>query len=172
MTLLAGTSIAANLGEIKYTLPEKPVKFNEKLDSYVVSWEPMDGIKEYHLGVYYAVQIEEASYRDMTTQEIETTDQMWIMTAGWIGHNTVVDGAGKEYEVEMGIWDGVTLKGDATEVDISSLINMHLDPIELDPKLNPSEFANKEALLGCTMVMTAVRESGEPIVISIEIPIE
>lgn len=171
MTILAGTSIAADTGEIKYALPESPIKFDEKLDSYVVSWEPMEDIKEYHVGVYYRVQIEEATLKSALTEgEGQLTDEIWSVAGGWIGPNTVTDGAGTEYRVENGVWESITLKGDATEVDISQLINMQLDPIPLDEE-DPPTYAKKEALLGCVMVITAVPEAGEPIVAHIELPV-
>ncbi|MDL2319335.1 M56 family metallopeptidase [Eubacteriales bacterium OttesenSCG-928-A19] len=172
MTLLAGTSIAADPSEFTYTLPEAPIRLDEKVDAYVVSWAPMDGIKEYHVGAYYSLRIEETSFRNPLTDEMsEPTDELWIMTGGWVGANKIKDGAGKEYDVEMGIWESVTLPGDATEVDIGELINKQLEPIEIDPDATPVEYAKKEALLSFTMVITAVPESGEPIVTSVELPV-
>lgn len=185
LTVLAGTSIAADTagtgtGELVFTLPEAPVKLDETLDSYVVSWAPMDGIKEYHLGVYYQLQVEETTMSNALTGEMsEPMTELWIMSGGWIGPKTIADGDGKIYKVPMGIWESETLPGDATQADISALINKHTEAIELYPKPAdetiewdmPTEYAKKEALLGCTMVITAVRDSGEPIVQEVAIPV-
>lgn len=175
ITLLAGTSIAADTAgnnAINYALPEGAVKLDEALDAYTVSWEAIDGIREYHIGVYYRLQLEEAAFENGLSGEVWTAEDLWFVSEGWVGANTVADSSGKEYQVEAGVWDAVTLPGDATEVDISALINRQAEPIALDPALNGgAESATKLALLQCTMAITAVREEGEPIVAEIDIPV-
>ena len=165
MTLLAGISIAADTGEVKITLPENPVRFNEALDSYLVTWEKLDGVKEYHIGVYYKLEF---------VSELQS-GEFWRVGGGYIGQGIVTDNAGNEYWVEKGCFNAVTLAGDASEVDLSEMINTHMDPVgvEYDPATSkPTKFAETKALLNCNMLMTVVREAGEPFVLDIEIPVD
>ena len=186
LTLLAGTSVATSIAadageaELKYTLPENPVKFNEKLDSYIVSWEPVGGIKEYMLGVILEAQFDETVFRVLPMGETEPvktvpSDTYFYVTEGWAGSGFVADSAGNAHEVALSVWDSITLPGSATKVDISDLINKHLEPkgYDYDPDtFEPTTFVNHKALLSCKMLITAVRETGEPFVVTIEIPIE
>lgn len=184
LTGLAGTSIAAApaapQGEIQVALPQTPVKLDEKVDEYIVSWTPMEGIKAYHIGVYYQVGVERTAFVDLATGEPgEPLETIWCVAGGWIGPGQVTDDAGVTYEVPVGVWESLTLDGDATEADLTALINKQTEPIELNaergadatPSGDPVEYAKKEALLSCTMVMVAVREAGEPIVQEISIPV-
>lgn len=162
-TLLAGTSIAADAGEINYTLPATALQINEKVDAYTVSWEPMAGIKEYHLGVYFHFQIEETDLVNPDTGDVtENVTEFMAVGKGWIGAGEVTDNDGVAHTVEYGVWEALTLPGDATEADIGELINTQLDLLS-DDQLVP------EALLGCNLIIVAVRESGAPIQVDISL---
>lgn len=166
-TLLAGSSIAADTGSdvLKYTLPDTALKINEKVDSYTVNWEPVAGIKEYHLGVYFQFQIEKMDFTNQRTGEVtKDVTEIWAVGGGWIGPNTVKDNDGVEYTVENGVWESLTLPGDAASAEISELINRQTDSFE-DGDAVP------EKLLGCHLVIVAVRESGAPICMDIELPV-
>lgn len=167
MTMLAGTSIAANTGSdaLTYTLPDTTLKINEKVDSYTVNWEPVEGIKEYHLGVYFQFQVEKMDVTDPRTGEVtKDITEFWAVGGGWIGTNTVKDNDGVEYTVENGAWEALNLPGDATSADISELVNSQTKTFE-DGDVVP------EKLLGCHLVIVAVRESGAPIHMDIELPV-
>ncbi len=151
MTLLAGTSIAADTTEepIKVTLPEGVVlTANEKVDSYVIKWEPIEGVKEYHIGAYY-----KAMHTD--------GNEYFAVADGWMGSGKVQDGKGKEYWVENAPWDAVTLKGDATEVDIAATLNKYIKPDN-----------GVKTLLEYNVTILAVMESGEPITMTIPLPVK
>lgn len=170
VTLLAGTSIAADTadgGPIRFTLPEAPIKFGETVSSYAVSWEPLEGIKEYHVGMYFEFRTEGWG------TDPEKTNEIRIVADGWMGGGTVADNDGVTYNVDFGCWGSITLDGGAAEVDLSDLVNKQLDPIlYTDPETKAEAELKREGLLGCTLVMVAVRESGEPICMQIELPVQ
>ncbi len=170
LTLAAGTSIAAdpnpadpNAGTIQLTLPEDVfIQANERLDSYIVKWMPLEDIKEYYLGIYY-------SYEDKDGQSV------WgCLGGGWIGRNMIADGQGVQYSVENMVWDAMTLEGDATEADISGMLNKYLE-IEFlgsgDGKIPFDAAKDVTKLLSANFTIVAVPESGAPITLKAELPV-
>lgn len=160
MTMLAGTSIAADTADaLNYTLPSEPIKFAQDLDSYKVTWEPMEGIKEYNIGMYYKTEGAESG-------------EFWVVAGGWVGDGVVEDSNGVQYTVENGAWDSIKLPGNATEVELSELINRHSKPISiLNDKYEVTGEEEVVALHGFNLIIVAVREAGEPIYMDIEIPV-
>lgn len=152
LTLLAGSSIAANTGtEIAPTLPDAAIKSSETVDAYVVTWEPLEGMKNYLLGVYFKMQ--------------EADGQAYYAVAeGYMPKDAllVVDDQGEEYAVENMVMESLILDGDAAEADIGYLLNMHIDP---------ERFENA-TLTEAYLTVLATRESGPPIQMTIDIPVE
>ncbi len=150
LTLLAGTSIAAtDASPIKVTLPEGiALTANEKVDSYVIKWEPVEGVKEYHIGVYC-----KATANGVVPY--------WFVADGWAGSQYVQDGEGKDHFVEGMVWDSITLQGDATEADISATLSKNMHPN-----------SGMKTLLECNMTMVVILESGAPITMTIPLPVK
>lgn len=153
ITVIAGTSIAVinSKSAIALVLPEKPIQFDEPIDSYIVRWEPLEDIQSYHLGIYFEV-------------ETHNGDTVWFVSGGYAeASKDIVNDKGIHYTVSGAIWDSITVDGQATEADISRAINRYME--------SDSETAFKvKRILRCHMTMVAIPKAEAPILMYTSLP--
>lgn len=133
-------------GPLVYTLPEEPaINASKEYTEYIITWEPLDNIHAYYIGI---------------TQEVETADDLtlYMMADGFLGNGKVLDGQGKEYRVPFTIFDSIKLDGDARQVNLASIINA----FDTSNEYHPTRYY---------VIVMMVPESGEPVRQLIEIPI-
>ncbi len=127
-------------GPMRVTLPDEPaISLEKNCDSYTMSWEPIEGVYEYRIGLFRVIRT-------------ATTDRYAELAGGWMGRNIVKDGDGKGYDVPEVITDAIVLDGGATEVDFAPQLNaLRERPV------------GGGSIEGYYVLVTVVPQSGEPV---------
>lgn len=134
-------------GPLVYTLPEDAdVSLTESIPSYLVTWEPIEGVHAYQMGV--AVLAKEGYFNEYA-----------VIVEGWMGANYIENGEGEKFFVQNVIFDSILLDRDAVKADIAPQIS----------RLAEMDIADKA--VACYLIALVIPESGEPVVQAIPIPL-
>lgn len=136
-------------GPLVSALPTDPaISLNQKVESYIITWEPLQDVHAYQMGILFDVKG-------------EGDNVFGLLTEGYMGAGYITDGSGATHFMGNVIFDSILLDGNAASVELAEQINKLSDW--------PEQTAS---VLRCSLVVLIIPKSGVPLQQVIEIPLK